>query len=150
MKKFVFGMALSIAVTACGSQDALIQVSESAKPFAQASSVGSANPESPSDPSGTIRIIAPKEFEELPYATLKIIFSIEDSDELKDYNVKLDGKVLFTNTASRTKLYVEMIVPLTSCRGEPSILPGKHQVEVSYHDRLGNELKAETSFSLNQ
>jgi hypothetical protein len=30
------------------------------------------------------------------------------------------------------------------------VAPGEHQIEVSYHDSLGNELQAETLFSLKQ
>ena len=150
LKKIALRMALSIAVTACGSQDALIQVSDSARPVERVSSVASANPENPSDPSGTVRIIAPKESEELPYAKFKLIFSIEDSDQLKDYTIKLDGQVISSKLAAGRILYVEKDMPITSCYMGTIIFPGKHQVEVSYHDSLGNELTAEASFSLNQ
>ncbi|MBU6154532.1 MAG: hypothetical protein KGP28_09550 [Bdellovibrionales bacterium] len=150
LKNIVMRFLLSIAITACGAQDAAIQLEPSVSSERKISSVTSVDSGNPSDPSGMIRILAPSIGEGLPYSKFKLIFSIEDSDQLKDYSITLDGKLMSAKLSSGRSLYVEKEIPITSCSMGMIIAPGEHRIEVSYHDRLGNELKADTLFTLKQ
>ena len=150
LKQVMIRFGLSMLLTACGAQDASIQLQDRVSSVERSGVTASVNPNNPSDPSGTLQIIAPKQDEILPYSKFKLIFSIRDTDLIKDITVKLDGKVHSTKLASGHVYYTEMEIPITSCYLGMIVAPGEHQIEVSYYDRLGNELKAETLFNLKQ
>jgi hypothetical protein len=150
LKNVMIRFGFSMLLTACGAQDASIQLQDTIGSVERSGVTTSVNPNNPSDPSGTLQIIAPKQDEILPYSKFKLIFSIQDSDLLKDYTIKLDGSLISGKLASGYSLYVEKEIPITSCYLGMIVAPGEHEIEVSYHDRLGNELKAEVLFSLKQ
>jgi hypothetical protein len=150
LKQVMIRFGFSMLLTACGAQDASIQLQDPVASVERSGVTTSVIPNNPSDPSGTLQIIAPKQDEALPYSKFKLIFSIQDSDILKDYTIKLDGRLISGKLAAGYSLYVEKEIPITTCGMKNFIFPGEHQIEVSYHDSLGNELKAETTFNLNQ